>query len=44
MHLEIGRPIIQNLHLEFLSRIEKQHDNLVTRFPTNLGYFDDRIQ
>jgi hypothetical protein len=41
MHLEIGRPIIQNLHLEFLSRIEKQHDNLVTRFPTNLGYFDD---
>jgi hypothetical protein len=41
IHPESRRPIIQNLHLEYLSHIEKQHDNLVTRFLTDLGYFDD---
>jgi hypothetical protein len=41
VHLETQRPIIQNLHLEFLSHFKKQHDNLVTRFLIDLGYSDD---
>ncbi len=41
VHPKTRRPIIQNLHPEYLSHIEKQHDNLVTRFLTYLGYFDD---
>jgi hypothetical protein len=41
VHLDIKRPIIQNLHPEFLSHLRKQHNNLVIRFPIDLGYFDD---
>jgi hypothetical protein len=41
VHPEIRRPIIQNLHHEFLSHIGKQQDNLVTRFLIDLGDFDD---
>jgi len=41
VHVEIGRPIIQNLHPEFLSHLRKQQDNLVTRFLIDLGYSND---
>jgi len=40
-HPKTQRPIIQNLHLEFLSHLGNQHDNWITRFPIDLGYFYD---
>jgi hypothetical protein len=41
IHPKSQRPIIQNLRPKFLSHLEKQHDNLVTRFLAYLGYSDD---
>jgi hypothetical protein len=41
VHPKTKRPIIQNLHPKFLSHLKKQQDNLVTRFPVDLDYFDD---
>jgi hypothetical protein len=41
IHPKIGRPIIQNLHLVFLSHFGMQQYNLITRFLADLGYSND---